>query len=102
MAATKKAMEVRKQKNQVIKMIIGVHQQIRGACGRIPQAVLDGDAIAASSWREFAEAQFAQSGRAIENGISVEANSLSRLNEIYGHTCAARNRIVTGKEAEMV
>jgi hypothetical protein len=55
MAATKKSLEIKRQKQEAASELSEVGKQIVEACGKIPKSVLEGSSQLAVAWRTKAE-----------------------------------------------
>lgn len=89
MAATKKALEIQLAKTKVVDEIKTVREQIRRACGRVPEWIAMADATESAAWRDCAESELVR----VSNFpiVSGGGNSLNKLREIL-----ARDRNALG------
>ncbi|RSK77888.1 hypothetical protein EJ774_21275 [Pandoraea apista] len=89
MAATKKALEIQLAKTKVVEEIKAVREQIRQACGRVPEWIARADATESAAWRDCAESELVR----VSNFpvVSGGGNSLNKLRDIL-----ARDRSALG------
>lgn len=55
MAATKKALAIRAQKDALRAQIAAMNENLKAACSRVPRSVVQGSHRAAVAWRDQAE-----------------------------------------------
>lgn len=83
MAATKKALEVQAKKQEAAQLVRELQKKVKDACNRVPQSVMDGDAVANATWRTKAEEIYFKACASMERGADLaKSYSLKKLNEI--------------------
>lgn len=86
MAATKKSLEIRAAKQALAVQIGEVRQKIVAACGRVPDRIINADAVQSVQWRDCAEAELSRCTSFPH--VSIEGNSLDELNKILAKDTA--------------
>ncbi len=55
MAATKKALAIRAQKNALRAQVAAMNESLKAACSRVPESIVNGSHQVAVAWRDQAE-----------------------------------------------